>query len=132
MDELTAKRRQAPTGEWQYQGDDGYWYDEAPAAPRQKALWEMDPDLYASNEVPPPPGPQSSTLPVGAWFAMLAGILMVVGAFLPWESVQIFSGGGVSRNGFQLGKDLSFSPDGVVCYVIRERKSEQTTLRVAA
>lgn len=49
----------------------------------------------------------------GAWLAILGGLALIIGPLLPWATV-----GTLSRNGFQLGKHLSFSPDGLVCLLL--------------
>jgi hypothetical protein len=58
--------------------------------------------------------PRTSPIPVGwEWVLIVAGILAVIGSFLPWE--QVSAGiASFNRNGYQLGKDLSFSPDGLI------------------
>ncbi len=58
--------------------------------------------------------PRTSPIPVGwEWVLIVAGVLAVIGSFLPWEQVSagILS---FNRNGYQLGNDLSFSPDGLI------------------
>lgn len=47
------------------------------------------------------------------WLLVIAGVLGAVGSLLPWETVNTGLSG-FTRNGFQLGSDLSFSWDGLV------------------
>lgn len=50
---------------------------------------------------------------IAAWGAVAAGVLMALGSFLPWIQTPL-----ITRNGFQLGNDLSFSMDGVIALVL--------------
>ena len=80
---------------------------------------------------PPPPLPtqlEPATI-WGASFAMLAGVLMIVGSFLPWMTATIttFSTSAffgptidtetITRNGWQLGADKGFSIDGLLILI---------------
>jgi hypothetical protein len=53
-------------------------------------------------------------IPTGwEWVLIVAGALVAIGSLLPWE--QASTGfASITRNGFQLGADLSFSTDGLV------------------
>jgi len=57
-------------------------------------------------------------IPIGwEWVLIIAGALTAIGSFLPWE--QASSGlASLTRNGFQLGADLSFSPDGLIVMIL--------------
>lgn len=60
----------------------------------------------------PPLAREPSTISVAAWFVVGAGLLMAVGSFLPWVHAQALAFA-VDRNGFQLGKNMGFSADGL-------------------
>lgn len=60
----------------------------------------------------------SGDLVVGGWLAIASGSLIAIGCFLPWVTAQTFLGGSIDRNGFQLGAQLAFSPDGIFGLVI--------------
>ncbi len=53
-------------------------------------------------------------LAVGAWLAIAAGCLMVVGCLLPWVSFTTDSAASLQRHAFQFGPNLGFSADGVI------------------
>jgi hypothetical protein len=57
-------------------------------------------------------------IPIGwEWVLIAAGALVAIGSLLPWE--QATTGFvSITRNGFQLGADLSFSADGLVVMVL--------------
>jgi hypothetical protein len=60
-------------------------------------------------------------IPTGwEWVLIVAGALVAIGSLLPWEQA---STGFVSitRNGFQLGANLSFSTDGLVVMALGDR-----------
>jgi hypothetical protein len=112
----------APGAGW-WLASDGKWYapelhpDYRPPPPPRTYTPPHEPE---HGQSPPVAGtaPQSqrsgSTLPAGAWFSILGGSLMAIGCFLPWLSASVYIGGGLSRNAFQLGDNLSFSIDGVI------------------
>lgn len=105
------RRRQAPTGEWQYQGDNGSWYDEpeAGAAPPAGAPTPVPPVEYVE--------PRSSATPVGALMTILGSVVVGVATLLPWatESIGFVS---ISRNAFQLGDHESVTYVGPVLVVL--------------
>ena len=73
--------------------------------------------LWTVDEAPrgvPYEAETPSPIPTGwEWLLAIAGALVALGALLPWE--QGSSGfASFSRNGFQLGNNLSFSPDGLI------------------
>lgn len=138
--------RQVPSGEWQWKAADGSWHPQA-IAPRVKATtsqltWRQNPSgawewlsdnggwlpqsmapLLSANmpgvSVPasvPLPVPNDTT-PFGAYLAVIAGVVMSVGSFLPWITAHV---GLVSlnRNAYQLGNDYGFSIDGVIVLVM--------------
>jgi len=53
----------------------------------------------------------------GALITIFGGVLLIVSAFLPWLSAQAFVAS-VSRNAFQLGDQMGFSPDGLVLVLL--------------
>lgn len=61
-------------------------------------------------------GPElsASTLPAGAWLAIVAGAFMALGGFLPWGTANTVLLGTINRNAFQLGNNFGFSIDGVI------------------
>ena len=54
---------------------------------------------------------------LGAVITVLAGVLIIIGAFLPWLSAQA-AFLSISRNAFQLGNQNGLSPDGVILLVM--------------
>ena len=79
--------RQGPDGVWQYQGDDGYWYVGGDSA-------QTPPSAAMSAATAPPP---AATAPAATpqrkrkvfpFIAIAGGILIAVGAFLPWLSIS--------------------------------------------
>ncbi len=70
-------------------------------------------------QAPPPEARLPSEPPVGACLAIVAGVLMAVGVFLPWISLTVLGRSGPSRNAFQLGAiNVSFSIDGVIALAL--------------
>lgn len=59
----------------------------------------------------------ASTMPVGAWIAIIGGGLSIIASFLPWVSATAFIVS-ISRNAFQLGAGNGFSPDGVILVLL--------------
>lgn len=100
------RRRQAPTGEWQYEGADGYWYDEAPAAAAAPA-----PGATVAG------APPSSAVHAGAWFVVIGAALGGLGALLPWTTA-VAPLATVDRNAFQLGENASISSVGPALVVL--------------
>lgn len=70
-------------------------------------------DQYGTAQ--PPVG--LSTLPAGAWFAIIGGILAGIAALLPWLSASSVLGATITRDSFQLGSNFGFSIDGVLLVV---------------
>ena len=105
MTESSPRRRQAPTGEWQYLGADGYWYD----------------DLAMTSS--PSPATKSastkstSTIPVGAWMAVVGSVAAAIGTLLPWGSASL-GFVSVNRNAFQLGTRESVTWTGPVVIIL--------------
>jgi Protein of unknown function (DUF2510) len=97
------RRRQSPTGEWQYQGADGYWYDEEPVARGAHAA-----STSRSARTSP-----SSSIPAGAWLVILGGALTAVGTLLPWVTAGVGTAT-LNRNAFQLGSGHSVTWTGPV------------------
>ncbi len=95
---MVGERRQAPDGQWQELRGDGYWYPVGTPWPAATAI---------------PMAPNATTVPAGAWMAIIAGIIMGVSALLPWLSASAF-GQSINRNAFQLGNNYGFSIDGIV------------------
>lgn len=59
----------------------------------------------------------ASSLPTGAWLAIISGVLAVVASFLPWVHFSaVFVS--VDRNGFQLGQGESFSAAGLIVLLL--------------
>jgi len=96
--------RQTPDGQWQYLGKDGNWYNHKSEPPR------LAPSAWAV-----PTSDHQGTVPAGGWLAIIAGAAIAIGSLLPWESVSAVLGVSLSRNGFQLGANSSFSVDGLAC-----------------
>jgi hypothetical protein len=91
--------RESPSGERQFLGGDGYWYPEG-------AQIQSPMTIYQRPE-------SKADVSYGSIIAMLGGALVVVGTFLPWQTVHA----GIataSRNALQLGPDGSSSFDGFV------------------
>jgi Zn finger protein HypA/HybF involved in hydrogenase expression len=96
--------RQNPSGEWEWRADDESWHP-ADVAPIQFAMGDGSREDVDHEE--------GDSTPAGAAMAVLAGVLMVVGSFLPWFTAHLgFST--LSRNGYQLGNHYGFSIDGVL------------------
>jgi len=124
--------RQDDRGNWQYRASDGYWYaGEGPPAPglqqdTQSGQWYQQAPDGTLHTYGPSPGEgddgydrdQPVTAgPVGAWFAIIAGVLLTISAFLPWLSASS-SLASISRSGFQLGANDGFSADGVIALAL--------------
>jgi hypothetical protein len=106
-----ARRRQSPTGEWQYQGADGYWYDEpeTTSAPNTSS---------GPSQIPAPnPASLTSAIPVGAWMAIIGSVLAGAGTLLSWGSLSI-GAIGVDRNAFQLGSGKSVTWVGPIIIIL--------------
>lgn len=132
--------RQSPDGEWWFRGPDGSWHpsNTAPEATEPQAPHlttpAADPESAARRarptagtaalpKAPPLPPTETirsanpATLATGAWLAIAAGVLAVISSFLPWEHLSaVFVS--VDRNGFQLGQNESFSPDGLIVLLL--------------
>ena len=107
--------RQAPDGSWWFMGPDGQWHPST-AAP---SAWDQP---QSTRPVTPlvthPPTATTavrttSTVPAGAWIAIVGGVLMAVSSFLPWMTAHVFLAT-INRNSFQLGNNFGFSPDGLI------------------
>lgn len=134
--------RIAPNGERQYLGEDGYWYvatsdsdsTVSPPLPPPPPAPPTGPDAaWAAMAPPKPPDPSSTwaamaaprqgtepastTVPAGAWLAIIGGLIIAISSLLPWVTASVFTVT-LNRNGFQLGNDNSFSVDGVICIIL--------------
>jgi len=100
--------RVTPSGERQYLSEDGNWYvsDQVEAPPARPA----GVPAHAA-------APGVSTVPAGAWLAIIGGLIIGVSSFLPWLTATALIVT-INRNGFQLGNDFGFSADGVVCIIL--------------
>lgn len=87
--------RQNPSGEWEWQAEDGKWHPQ-----------EYAPVLQAGKS-------SSDTTPTGAFLAIAAGAVMIIGSFLPWFTAHL-GVVSINRNAFQLGNNYGFSMDGVI------------------
>ncbi len=85
--------REGPQG-LEYLASDGRWYPGAPSPPR--------PQSRATGR---------GLHPAAGWVAVAAGLLLGITAFLPWATADLVFVS-IDRNGFQLGYQLGFSPDG--------------------
>jgi hypothetical protein len=128
-----AEWRQSPDGDWWFRGPDGAWHpgdigpEERPASDlaRPPAAPNWGPGSGTSTLPKAPPLPPAdavqssdpSTLAAGAWLAIIAGVLAVVGSFLPWEHFSALFVT-VNRNGFQLGANEGFSVDGLIILLL--------------
>jgi hypothetical protein len=91
-------RRQSPTGEWQFQGADGYWYDD---------------QALAAAATPPATTRRSSFPPVRAMepfsiATIIGSVLVVIGTLLPWAT-QTLGPISANRSAFQLGAHESIT-----------------------
>lgn len=99
--------RQSPDGAWWFRGPDNRWHP-SDIGPAQRP---------ASSTRSPSTVGISSSLPAGAWLAIIAGTLAAIGSLLPWVH---FTTGLVSidRNGWQLGAHDGFSVSGPVVMLL--------------
>jgi hypothetical protein len=105
------KLRQASDGHWQELRADGYWYPvEGPSSTPGPSVSAQTTRSSVSTT--------NSTVPAGAWMAIIGGALMSVGALLPWITASSPFGQSFSRNGFQLGNGDAFSIDGVIAVIM--------------
>jgi len=85
--------REGPQG-LEYLASDGRWYPGVPYSAR--------PQRRAADRAPHP---------AAGWVAVASGLLLGITAFLPWATADLVFVT-IDRNGFQLGYELGFSPDG--------------------
>jgi hypothetical protein len=78
---------------------------------------------YCGSALATPAAPEAeslareTTVQAGGWIAVAGGLLLVAASLLPWFTASTVAGS-ISRNGMQLGKNSSFSIDGVVVLVL--------------
>lgn len=72
------------------------------------------------HEWPAPSLPEVDRPPVPTgweWVLVVAGLMAAAGSLLPWEQANVGIAS-LTRNGFQLGNNLSFSSDGLVVLLL--------------
>jgi hypothetical protein len=55
---------------------------------------------------------------MGGWLAIIGGLLVAIGAFLPWFTGTVIVGSSFNPNGFQLGNQNALTFDGPVCLLL--------------
>lgn len=90
--------RQGPSG-WEYLASDGRWY------------------AHQAQRVTKAKGGEFDFHPAGGYVAAAGGVIVAMSSILPWWSASALSIT-VTRNGYQLGANRGFSPDGVIVLVL--------------
>lgn len=115
------RRRQAPTGEWQYLGADGYWYEESPGGAHAPRHAQTPTPISSSVPTPAQAAPShdasTSSVPAGGWLAIVGSFLVGLGTVLPWVSASALIVT-VNRNAFQLGANESLTAVGPVLVIL--------------